>query len=74
MKIVWKKEQAQQDGKVIDVETTLDRFYLYPIIEKVNMWCLYDSKTETQHYIFREKAEPKIKEILSNENKSRIRK
>jgi hypothetical protein len=70
MKIQWKKDKGKQGRKVIDIEIAYgegidkDRFCLYPVNNAINMWVLYDAVTGASHYILREAAEERIKEIL----------
>lgn len=73
MKIEWVPEKVKQGRKLIDAFKAVGekiaegRFILYPVNKMMNMWCLYDVNTQTQHYIFREAAEAKIKGILNKE-------
>ena len=73
MDIKWKKDKGQQGKKIIDIyipsgeNIPEGRFVLYPVMEKFNIWCLFDRDTETQWYITRKEAEGRLEEILSKE-------
>lgn len=69
----WKKDKGKQGRKVIDIEKATgkgipkDRFIRYPVMKVINMWCLFDTKTNIQHYILKENAEERILSILKKE-------
>ena len=70
MKIEWKEDKGKQGRKVIDIKIAVGddvpkgRFILYPVNEKINMWCLYDVEKKVQWYIMKEAAEERIEKAL----------
>jgi len=72
----WVKSHRLKNGgeKIITVKVALDRFILHPtgeIGEAINMYSLYDEETKITHFLYKENADDRIREILSKEDVSK---
>ena len=76
----WEDSWGIQNGKKIKTKVARikgkndQRFVLYPVMEKINMWGLWDTKTDTQHYIMKEDADTRVSEVVNDLKVGSLRK